>query len=1089
MSKSESAKNIVDYWSSVERFTPPQVDTKDNSVQKEVSQHKDMPWVSPERFNYKLKPNEFKVHRVFLGAIKRSDITAQFKKLLDNHNKDYELIDNGISCLCSFQLTHYGKFILQSDVVPDYFVSMSCLNKMKENPKTWESFAPGIAAKFKDAFENQCDVIQNRKHPFFRFTDLEELMEELIKLSGLKDIRDLIKNTAIVKSYTVRLSEKDCKTKEDIEKALDEITAPDSTILNSFYTSDLNLISQEIENKSILGQTLREYLEITKPKIKQNFRNDQNLVKKYSDYSYLPAARWPGSSEHSLSIAQQIAVNLALDGDKGLFSVNGPPGTGKSTLLRDIISGVILKRAEALAKFEKPSDAFRGKKRVPVDKLHYTVWQLDESLMGYEIVIASSNNNAVENISKEIPRKKEIDNSYELDYFSEIGSNILETEASWGIGAAALGKKTNRNDFLKFFWDALPDKNKNTTSNKTKNDPKYGLKYLLNNIKPKSNWEDCRNKFFAGKAKFEKLIKELKDLSSAINELPKLQRKLAEFSCKEENLRTKIFAFEEQITSCSQEISFISTNIQDKTILLDSVKTLKPAWYIILIDFFRKGTSYEDWNEKCTQIINDHNALLEKKRKISAELIDAKAQKNKLTRDLQILEVENSETIKKVIQYQDIIAIMREKYRWYSDLPNEDFWSLSDAEVQMASPWMHKDLQDARAELFVDAMNLHKSFIINTSQQILRTLNAAKYMLTKRWPDDLKDLLPHIWSLFFLVVPAVSTTFSSFANLFNNLEVDSIGYLLIDEAGQATPQAAAGALYRAKRAIIVGDPLQIPPVVTISRALDRALLNYHQTDEKWSALEESTQTLADRVNTFGTYIGEGENAKWVGCPLRVHRRCLNPMFDVANSIAYDNLMIQATKNKRSVIEDIFPTSKWIDVTDGRYQDKWSKEEGEIVLRILINIMEKTKELPLVYIISPFRNVKNKMIGYLRGNQNYFSILAECSEKDFSDWIKNYVGTVHTFQGKQQDAVILLLGAAGTNESGSVNWASETPNILNVAITRAKNLLFVVGSYDVWAKKPYFQELSHSLQKVSPKEFLQNKPKETSTLDLMEMVFE
>lgn len=46
----------------------------------------------------------------------------------------------------------------------------------------------------------------------------------------------------------------------------------------------------------------------------------------------------------------------------------------------------------------------------------------------------------------------------------------------------------------------------------------------------------------------------------------------------------------------------------------------------------------------------------------------------------------------------------------------------------------------------------------------------------------------------------------------------------------------------------------------------------------------------------GTYLPDPESEQiWVGCPLRVHRRCDEPMFSISNHIAYDGLMVHGKK--------------------------------------------------------------------------------------------------------------------------------------------------------------------------------------------------
>lgn len=60
-----------------------------------------------------------------------------------------------------------------------------------------------------------------------------------------------------------------------------------------------------------------------------------------------------------LALMQQTAVNLAVSNNMGqgsIFSVNGPPGTGKTTLLKEIIVGHIVNKAICLSKYKKPDD-------------------------------------------------------------------------------------------------------------------------------------------------------------------------------------------------------------------------------------------------------------------------------------------------------------------------------------------------------------------------------------------------------------------------------------------------------------------------------------------------------------------------------------------------------------------------------------------------------------------------------------------------------------------------------------------------------------------------------------------------------------
>ena len=424
---------------------------------------------------------------------------------------------------------------------------------------------------------------------------------------------------------------------------------------------------------------------------------------------------------------------MSLHRNAGLFSVNGPPGTGKSTLLRDVISGIIFKRAKALSEFNKAQDAFQNSHSVSIERYKYKVWQLDPSLMGQDIVIASINYNAVENITKEIPRTSEIDS---------------KDDDSWGLGAAVLGNKTNCISFFDKFWEKTPNSNNNKNSDK--NHDKYGLNYLLNNIRPKSDWSECRNKFLATEKKFNSLINEIQQLSEAITNIKVIQDELDKFVLDMEELSKHIKLSEEKVKNYTTQLSSLESLIISKNKQLISIKTMQPPWYVVLLDIFLRGTNYKDWNAKCVSIIDELESSSKEKDRISIEITKLQLEINKLEVACNELKTEKAKKHHKLSEYQDIVTNMQNKYQWHSPIADDNLWSLPDAELQMQSPWIHKELQDIRAQLFVDAMNLHKSFIINSSNYITNNLKSIKYMMTSGyWPAKSYDLLPHIWATFF----------------------------------------------------------------------------------------------------------------------------------------------------------------------------------------------------------------------------------------------------------------------------------------------------------------------------------------------------
>ncbi|KAB8157857.1 hypothetical protein FH609_030335 [Streptomyces sp. 3MP-14] len=190
--------------------------------------------------------------------------------------------------------------------------------------------------------------------------------------------------------------------------------------------------------------------------------------------------------------------------------------------------------------------------------------------------------------------------------------------------------------------------------------------------------------------------------------------------------------------------------------------------------------------------------------------------------------------------------------------------------------------------------------------------------------------------------------------------------------------------------------MQVEPIVLLPWTAQRALGDEFGVAPEWAPSRASVQRLADRTNRYGTWLPaelpDGQEKVWVGSPLRVHRRCENPMFSVSNTIAYDGLMVHGTPERGEY--RYRPRSSWVHVTAREAEGHWIPEEGRALGRVLERFVAAGVDLDRdVYVISPFRAV-------VRGARRICRELMDEAR----------VGTIHTAQGREADVVILVLGS-------------------------------------------------------------------------------
>lgn len=1100
--QSQQLSRILRSWHLVEFFQPYTIEDNDKIVRITKDElysceNTLLPWLDPRAKEQLKIPHGKLRYTIYLGVFDKSEVTRISEQVFGHetdpirlHEQEQRLDDEGTTCFAKLHLDQFGSPNFENMSVSTLPWALGHLRSGTADKLSYESYS-----KHCDLLKEQLERISKQlaSHPLQEQTStlcakaIAELLNSLKAWANFEPESDFCfylewtqlttNSKAITKSSSQLVSISDIDKGIEISSEVDEdeeSTDNDSVlpILNSFYIEDIEkALIAVAEGRG--GKALEGYLATNQYKHSDLYTQEGlKLIIERLHPTLLPLARWPSSPQYNMSLMQQFAINTAIKelNHGGLLSVNGPPGTGKTTLLRDLVAHNLVERAKILSSFSNVAETI-GKDGFPV-----------EALGGFEMVVASSNNAAVENISRELPQLKSLGDEFKgFNYLKPVANQLAAKrkfkrkfgkkehncyfplkaeEQCWGVMAATLGKYGNREEFSqRFFFDEYYIRNSPEIARRT---PEYDFLNFFNwkhHISPQT-FSDAAKKFKQALNKVTTVQYELIKLAELItfraqnseqDFVAAHHHKLIQITEQYESTTTELKGLEQehQLTKESLEVELIQSK------LLNSKK-----WGLILRIFQRK--LYLSHKKQIEENLASQLTIKKKSTSLSSAIFQKSKQ---LTEIKQQQETAIHNLAQAKLQYQTKINELNKLLQEYPNISIPDLNTpIHSPELQRNAFWQNVEINRARSELFAEAMNLHQAWLKEAASKtsLQNTLEIMSKFL-KRPAEFARPM--NYWRTLFMMVPVVSTTFASLGRMFKGVSTSELGWLMIDEAGQALPQAAVGGLLRAKRVLVVGDPLQIEPVFTTPPSLVKYICEAQlgSDGDDWNPSICSVQQIADRANSYGCSLEIMNKPTWIGIPLWVHRRCIEPMFSLANKIAYDNRMIhgdESDKIKSRILSENFE-NHWR-ISGGRCTVKQHKAELEHdTIKLISKLLDEGHELSSIYVISPFKVIKKELSQAIGSLQEYQPTKAS----DLNNWRKKNIGTIHTFQGKENDIVILVLGCDPSNQGGAT-WASSKPNLLNVAVTRAKKNIFVVGDLQVWQSLPYFRDLASTLQTVN-----------------------
>lgn len=626
-------------------------------------------------------------------------------------------------------------------------------------------------------------------------------------------------------------------------------------------------------------------------------------------------------------------------------------------------------------------------------------------ILGKKVLVASKNNKAIDNVKD---RFDKIDNT---GYFLRFGSKQLLTTNTLHSIECTLAEIENLQDNTKDFLSFNKQYNHSVQDIKQGKQELARIRQLQNELQDAASRKSTAQEAIKqAEQKHNNRVEAIENINSEFIHLKKysigeLNGYLTAVKTLYNNLKAKfegLFGFWHRTFSVKKSAALLLNEVERFPLALKTYYS-KPEYELCAeISDFKSHhilfIQFKKWQDLINKGIIFKQSLADEQTRYTQEKTTAENNLNKIVNEIQ------QKTIELNNLNNSLLSIK-------SKIENGKKW-IQDNSLIMMSTFIH---HNKKKESAIKDINNYKVYI---PDQI-------------PWEHEEYNKFVNCTMAFLDIFHLCSVTSLSAKNAFPLIS-DLFDMVIIDEASQCDIASALPLIKRTKQLVVIGDPMQL-------RHISAVKVEEEQEIKKKLGLVNCQYvryaecSLYDYCKNYISNVTSGQSVPYM---LSYHYRCYPSIIDYSNDMFYGCVMGQRLEvntdirrlkgNPQGII--------LVNVVGKQAHDNINVNEAEAKKSVELAV-QAAKSYPddvTIGIVTPFRHQAEKINSMIPAN--------------YADRIE--ANTVYKYQGDEKDIMIFSLVVTSNSPDRKIFWIDNiVPNLVNVAVTRAKSTLYVVGNLD------------------------------------------